>query len=212
MVKKASVLALVIIMMSGIAARAGGGLRIVELGVKGGLSSQSVKFVDAGKHSQYNLSANSKVGYHLGLISRVNLPLFHIQTEMLYNHNAYDLNVVNKAGTSFSKSKVKINTLELPVLFGLRMLWFRFQIGPQFNLMTETKFSNAGTVTDVDVSKSTMSFVTGIGFDIGKLNLDVRYNGQFSRPRQSVLVENKTPGVDYRSKMRKWMFSVGYVF
>lgn len=213
MIKKITVLSAVILMFSGVAAQAGNGLRMVEFGVKGGLNSQTAKYVRASKYENFGLSTDPKVGYHLGIISRINLPLFHIQPELLFTHTAYSLKAAPTAASGLTtKSKVKINTLEMPVMAGLRMLWFRLQAGPQFTLMTETKFKHGGNVTDVDVSKPTVSFLLGLGFDIGRLNLDVRYNGQFKRPTHSVQFHDRIEGIDYKTKMRKWMFSMGYVF
>lgn len=213
MIKKVSVISVIIALMSLAPVSAGNGLKLVDFGVKGGITTQKAKFSRSGKHSVYDLSTSSNVGYHLGMISRFNLPLFHIQAEMLYNHTGYDITAIDRTSNgSWTKSKVKINTVELPVLAGLRLLWFRLQAGPQFNLVTETKFSNRGNVNDVEFTKSTMSFLFGLGFDIGRINLDVRYNGQFKRAEQSVQFLNEVTGVNYKSRTGSWTFSMGYTF
>lgn len=204
-------------MVSGFALQARTGLRMVEFGVKGGLTSQNVKYSHASKHDVFDLGTSSKTGYHLGLVSRINLPLFHIQPEMIFTHTSYDITATpsNPAPSHpATRSKVKVNTLEMPVVAGLRLLWFRLQAGPQFTLMTETKFSNKGNITDVDVSKPTMSYILGLGFDMRRINIDVRYNGQFKRSTHSVQYYDTTTntGVDYKVKMKKWMFSVAYMF
>lgn len=180
---------------------AAGAKGLVSFGVKAGLTTQNLKFANGS-----DLSASSKTGYHFGLVSRVNLLLFHVQPEILYSHNAYDL---SSAGGP--ASKVNLNTVDVPVLAGLRLLWFRLQAGPMFNVMSESSVADKADITYDKVTKPPVSYLLGVGLDLGKLNIDVRYNGQFKRAEQHIQL-GQQPVESYKSRFNNWMFSVGVLF
>lgn len=181
---------------------------IIRFGVKGGLISDNIDIVKGGKSGSTVLSSDSKLGWQVGLMSRVNLPMFHIQPEVLFNKHAYTL----KSTANNSRADVKVNTVDIPVLMGLRLLMLRMEAGPVFNVMTETKVKhNRNASHHVDVDRSSISFALNLGVDIYKVNFDIRYNGNFKRVKQDIAVGDGASYM-YRTKFNNWTFSLGYMF
>lgn len=196
-----------------LAVSAKAGLPFIDLGVKFGVSNLDHDFNSnrIGQGSNvYGFKVDDKVGWHIGGQARVNLMMFHIQPEILFSHNAYTMNLAHDSNTGMTaSSKVKVNTIDVPVLFGVKMMIFRFQAGPMFTIMADGKTSG-GYVRDVTLSKPSASYLIGIGADLSRFNVDVRYNGHFSRTKQTFLVDNV--GSTHRSKDNGLTFSLGYMF
>ncbi|MCC8018417.1 MAG: PorT family protein [Rikenellaceae bacterium] len=215
---RAIVTAIVASMAVTTSATAEGGL--IEFGAKAGITTQGVKFSGAESVDPYHkLSTNSRAGFHIGLMSRVNLPLVHLQPELFYSQTSYRLNVAQlPSGASLPsdsypyKSTVRLKSVDVPIMVGLSVMWFHIQAGPMFTVMSETKLKDRGYISDVAIDKPSVSYLLGIGVDLRRLNFDIRYNGNFKKYIQSILYGTNHVGNDFRSKHKHWMFSVGYLF
>lgn len=183
----------------------------INFGVKAGVITDNIEILKGNKSGSY-LTSDATLGWQVGLVSRVNLPMFHIQPEILFNMHRYDLES-NADGGNISQAEVKLNTVDVPIMLGLRLLMLRFQAGPVFNLMTETKVkNNRGESYFVDIDRPSVSFAAGVGVDIWKFNIDARYNGNFSKVRQDIQIGQDGDNYNYRSKFNNWTFSLGYMF
>lgn len=213
MLMKKTILLLITI-MTAIAANAQ--LNLINIGVRGGVTMEHTKLWDSGM-KDFDLSAGSRAGFHVGLVGRVNLMMFHIQPEIIYSRTGYTLDygyMETPDVRRMDDTKIHMNTLDMPVLLGLRFLWFRLQAGPVFSLMTDASVKNKDLIKDLDVSRPAVTYMAGIGFDIGKLNLDVRYHGQFNRTKNKIDFNQlgMGSGNKYKSSANHWQFSVGYMF
>lgn len=152
-----------------------------SIGVKGGYSTtleQNQSFEDV-----FNVSSNLQNGFHLGLYMRMGRT-WYVQPEALFNYYNYSstLNYENK--NLHENKKYQINTIDVPVLLGVhlantKMFKMRLMAGPKFS------FNIGSTIADTfdDVESLTQSLREtrlgldcGIGFDIWRITLDVRYN------------------------------------
>ncbi len=183
----------------------------INFGIKAGVITDNIEILKGNKIGE-GLMSDANLGWQVGLVSRVNLPMFHIQPEILFNMHRYDLES-NADGGNISQAEVKLNTVDVPIMLGLRLLMLRFQAGPVFNLMTETKVkNNRGESYFVDIDRPSVSFAAGVGVDIWKFNIDARYNGNFSKVRQDIQIGQDGDNYNYRSKFNNWTFSLGYMF
>ena len=199
-----------VMLLSAGAAHAIGGVRMVEFGLKTGVSTRDVR-IGKTENDRYSLSVDSRLGFHIGLMGRVNLATFHIQPEIIYSTSTYKLDA-SSASEPGSHAKVRLNTWDFPIMFGVKFLFFRAQAGPVFNMSTDNTIKpGSGTVPHVLFSRSTVGYAAGIGFDIQKVNIDVRYNGQFKRAVQSIGIGNETSR-EVKTRLNNWMFSIGYMF
>ncbi len=174
----------------------------VDFGVKAGINTGNFKL---NKQTNYDLVNKARVGYHAGVFARVSLLGIHVQPELLYNWNGYDIK--GEEGNS----EVKVQTLEVPVLAGMQILFLRLNAGPVFNIMNKTSASQ-GVVDDVETTKPSVSFAAGLGIDLMKFSIDVRYCGQFKKSNSTITINNSATPIDVKNNFRGWQFSLGYKF
>ncbi len=190
------------------AAVVAGSASAVDFGVRVGVNSSNFEMKNASLGNNYIAFNKAKTGYHAGLWSRIDLGSIFVQPEILYNWNSYDMDVWNDPTSRYS-GKIKVQTLEVPALVGVSLLFLRLNAGPVFNVMNKTSRSG-DLIESADVLKPSVSYAAGFGFDIMKLSLDVRYNGDFERTKQTVEIG----GESYASKtnFRGWTVGLGYRF
>ena len=127
-------------------------------------------------------------GFSVGLFLRAGKRLF-VQSELMYNFMISNANTVTERktngvqATEINKSNIHQNTLTLPVLFGVKLVRtnffnMRLMTGPRFRFNISSKYNAASG--DVDISatprKWQLGFEAGLGFDLGRITIDGRYN------------------------------------
>ena len=152
-----------------------------SLGVKGGYSStleQNQSYQDI-----FNIKSNLRNGFHLGLYMRMGRT-WYIQPEALFNYYNYNSTLDYKNSNIFKDKIYQINTVDVPVLLGVHlvntnMFKMRAMIGPKFSLNIGSTI--ADTFEDMEsltqaLRETRLGLDCGVGFDIWKITLDVRYN------------------------------------
>lgn len=176
--------------------------QMIRFGVKGGLTmlSTDVKGYLAMDDSPLSQFKSKDVGWNLGLMARVNLPLtnLYVQPELIYNHAAYEM--VEEDGGS---EKLKYGNIELPVLLGFKVLFLRANVGPVFTLGT----LNSG---NFDVKRPDVGFQAGLGVTIKKITLDVRYHGYFEKKWKELTMDRVQDKL--KANDGYWGVSLGYFF
>lgn len=177
----------------------------VEFGVKAGMNASRFKI---SKTNFFSEAGRARTGYHAGLFSRVYLMNMHVQPELVYNWNCYELESA-LAGNG-TQARAKVQTLEMPVLAGFNLLFVRFQAGPVFNVMNKTSDVAGKRIQFGEIMKPTVSYSAGVGIDLMKLSFDVRYNGMFTK--KELHAWDETQSYDFKANFGGWMFSLGYIF
>jgi len=164
--------------------------QFLNWGIKGGVNyneNGDLRSINAG--NPISLSSNQEVGYHIGILSEIKLPLFlYIRPELVYTHteSSYDLDE--------DKGTLKLDKLELPVLVGFRVLKIgRFFFGPNFSYIMNTKLSVPDYIEGVSNISSDDFLVSGqvgLGLNFGKLGADIRWETGFSDSEASFIRDN----------------------
>ncbi len=162
----------------------------LKLGVKVGISSSTIKTdqLDITNLQSFNdLGINVKnatYGPHFGVIFRYNFDKLHIQPEILLNTNKidYSLKDLTKPNSIDSIRTDKMQFLDIPILLGYDFGLIRIHGGPVAHIL----LAHTTTLTDIqgykeDFSKLTLGYQAGVGLDLWKLNLDLRYEGNFTK-------------------------------
>ncbi len=177
----------------------------IRFGVKGGVTAQATNL--SSKMKDWTVS--SDIGFHLGLQSRVDLGVVTIQPELIYSRTNYTLLEKN----SRLSTKARINTWDVPVLVSGKLFnLIRVMAGPVFNLSDDASSSHN---TQVAPTRPAVTYMAGIGIDLRKVTLDVRYHGQFAKSTQQVildLVNSSSPSYPVKAGFNSWQFSIGYLF
>ncbi len=181
----------------------------LEMGVKAGLNSANFDFNKSQLGDSYRAFSKAHTGYHAGVWMRVGLAGIMVQPEFLYNWNRYDMKLWEVGDGAETSSKIRVQTFEVPVMAGWRLLFLRLNAGPVFNIMNKTSHSG-GRVERAEVTKPSVSYAAGLGLDIMKVSFDLRYNGNFERAKQAVTVA----GQEYKlgTNFRGWTFGLGWRF
>lgn len=138
-----------------------------NVGIKGGLNVYNVV-------NDNNAGADSKVGFHVGLLGHVHLSdQWALQPELTYSVQGGQSTIVG------ADVKLNLNYINVPVL--LQYMFdngFRIQAGPQLGLLVSAKMNNSET----DVKDNFENFDLGIGVGVSYINpasslgFDARYN------------------------------------
>lgn len=202
----AAIIAAMCLTTSTVQAKAGG-MKFIEFGVKGGIQTTNLRMVRDNPAGIF--SADEKLGYQFGLMSRINFAGLFLQPELLYAANNFTIR-----GEGDVATRASVRNFQVPIMVGIRIPFVYFIGGPVFNLTNDTdnrtvRSSQSGIHTDF--LKSAVAYQLGIGASIWDLNVDVRFHGQFKAPKQIISVGNAT-AQEVKSKMNGWQLNVGYFF
>ncbi len=169
--------------------------QFLNFGLKGGLNYNAngdLRAFNIAGDEIADLSSNDEIGFHIGMLAEIKLPLFlYIRPELVYTHTESSYEIEN------DKSTLKMDKLELPVLVGFRVFKIgRFFFGPNFTYVLNTKLSvpeNIESVSNVSYDDFIVSGQVGLGLNFGKIGADIRWETGFSDSEAGFINDNITP-------------------
>ncbi|MCF2493832.1 MULTISPECIES: porin family protein [Dyadobacter] len=160
---------------------------------------------------------NRSLGFVGGVFFRFGKS-FYIQPEILLSQKGGRFNVYEDGvQDSNGKVDVRFSNLDVPILFGVRVAkFFRINVGP----MASLRLSNNGKIGDsFDVitgensaefkNRLAYGYQAGVGFDFGRLSLDVRYEGNFT-DIVKVEFDNATTASQFGKKSNLFQATLGF--
>ncbi|WP_114751680.1 porin family protein [Pleomorphovibrio marinus] len=131
-------------------------------------------------------SADSKLGYHVGLFARLGGSRIFLQPEVLYTNTGGDFQ--QDHGASSINYSASFDRLDVPLIFGFKFAeFFRVQAGPALSFLLDSSLeSDDPGFTGPDYNTSTVGYQAGIGFDIANMILDLKYEGALGKHAESV--------------------------
>lgn len=193
-----------------------------SFGIKVGLSTNSLALdvdreVVAGTNT-YNISVGeTKVGFIAGFQSRFSFSKFLLMPELYFSSstNTLELNTLNLS--TIQSTDQTLSKLDIPVLAGYKLGPVRINAGPVASLILSEKNGLAnlllpGATEDVteDTNNFTFGFQAGVGIDISKLAIDLRYEGNLSKLSDGLTVNNQNYQFD--SRQRQILLTIGVLF
>ena len=177
-------------------------------GPKVGFSSSRLSLEEA----RQIRSGASTVGFHAGIFTRFTVLGLYAQPELLFTQAGGQIEIKDQASDNFTQiQELTYNKLDIPVMLGFRMGdVLRVNAGPSFSLILGQDARTEGTTAEVknNYENATVGYQIGGGLDIGKLVLDVRYEGNLSKLGDSVQLGGRRFDTDYRNNQ----FSVSLGF
>ena len=151
----------------------------VDVGPKFGYQSSKLSFV------KDDMNRNFRNDMNFGLFARFNFRKFSLQPELLY---------------SYQNSNQKINNLSIPVLFGYRLVDYKYfkmraNVGP-------VAYFTLGDMSDI-TKKINMGGALGLGMDVWRLTFDINYSVGLTK-----VFKNGLLGIPEVSKARQNLFVV----
>lgn len=171
-----------------------------QFGIKGGLNFSQLK-----SDGEW-LDASTKTGYQAGVWARIGGAGFHFQPELYVTGKSSEATFKDEGGGNVT-ADVTFTSLDLPLLIGTRIgmgpIGFRVQVGPVVSFMLDEGIGNAlEQVTEFkDYKNQAIGLTGGIGADISKLRVDLRYEHGLSD-----LSKNGSEG----QKLSLWTIGLGY--
>jgi len=165
----------------------------IDFGIKGGVNynnSGNDSFETTG--SDVVSGAKSKSGYHAGIWFRGDLPIvgLYVRPEIVYTEVKSEY-LYKTLHTDYNFKKI-----DVPVLIGKKFLGVANAfIGPSFQYILEDKFSFSNVTSD-DFDKFSVGVQMGVGVELGKIGVDVRWERGLSNTEakftNNLIVDNRT--------------------
>lgn len=166
----------------------------IDWGIRAGLSTPDIRSNNANK---FTLDANgvnnvtlaikeAKYGFHGGLWARFRILSFYVQPELLLNSSgaSYSLDSF-RSGTNIAsavKNESYLN-LDMPILFGFKTSIVRIFAGPvgHLHLSSTSELKDVLNTYQQKFDAMKWGYQVGLGFNLSSLELDLRYEGNFSQ-------------------------------
>ncbi len=175
-----------------------------SLGVRAGINSSSLSTNINGVKE-----GSQQIGFVGGAFSRIGVLGFYIEPSVLYSQRKGDFDASGKTLTT------TLHYVDVPVMIGYSFLGIaRACIGPNFQFLTNA--TQAGDATDPNFSAGNfnnagLGFQAGVGVDISRVTIDLRYDGCITNLGKEVIGSNNQK-YDYSTRASMWQLTVGYKF
>lgn len=182
-----------------------------QLGIRGGVSSYNVSYRDFTNLSNISIESNSELGMHLGFYTRVQLLGFYVQPELLYTRTGSSITTRNFNNNVNTTSDLMFQRIDLPVLVGKRFFGIvRANAGPIFSSLIRADLTESNIRNNISnaYADNTVGFQVGVGLDVWKLLIDLKYEGSLGRFGESIVASGQSFTTDARPS--QWLLSVGY--
>lgn len=166
-------------------------------GIKAGLNygGSGEYFESIGQNFE---NPDQNVGYHIGLFGKIGNKLY-LRPELVYTNLKSEYN-----SGDFQMSKI-----DLPILVGIKVLGpVNVFAGPSFQYILDTEFENL-TISQVDKDFSA-GLTFGIGLNLNKLGIDLRYERGFSDNEATFINNNITTADRLDTRPEQLILSLSY--
>ena len=161
---------------------------------------------------QLNVAGGTKLGYHIGLFTRVSFLGLFAQPELLYTTlrsetDVYD--IVNQV--ELEPVQQQVGRIDVPAIIGGKIGPARLGLGPVASIIVLNR-SELEDLTNYKekLKAATIGYQAGVGFDVSSFSIDIRYEGNLSKLGDSVdLGDNK---VNFDKRAKQIIFSLGLSF
>ncbi|MEO9511308.1 MAG: outer membrane beta-barrel protein [Flavobacteriaceae bacterium] len=181
--KKTLLIAVLTLMGSAVFAQSGSGF-----GIKAGLSyNKNGDLIGSIGDAGQNITegAEGKTGFHVGFWGKLDFPKIYLRPELVYSKTKSSYNVEG------ASSDYDISKIDLPVLLGYKLVGpLHIFAGPAFQYTLKNDLGDL-EVEDVENDFS-IGLNVGLGVNLGKVGVDVRYERGFSENEAEFIGNNIT--------------------
>lgn len=182
-----------------------------EIGARAGVNLSQVRGEGSGSDGEFwNTNETRSTGFTGGIYTRFGDKLF-LQPEFI---------ISQKGGTTTGVFGVertfKQTYFDIPVLVGAKVAdVLRIQAGPVATFLVNEDdgfFENLGIQNnDDEFRKAILGYQLGVGFDISKIRLDMRYEGNVNDVF-NIDYDNQQTENQFAGKGNLWFVTLGYAF
>lgn len=189
-----------------------------SFGIKAGLSAidvglDSIHINDQQSAERFVLNVeNANYGFFFGLVFQIKMDWFLIQPEVIFNSNSVDFRLKDNVNSNVNKIfNETYQNLDVPFLLGLKAGPLRIHAGPVGHVF----LNSISELKDIDgyerkFNDMEYGYLVGLGIDIFKIMVDVRYEGNFNKFGNHINFFNKS--YHFSQNPTRLMASVAILF
>jgi len=189
-----------------------------EIGVRAGLSSTDIDpnsiVLQNGDNDVQVSVIEANYGFHFGLYSRISFLGIFVEPNFLFNSSSVDYQLreeIFDTGVINSIRSESYNNLDIPILVGCKLGFFRVQAGPVAHIF----LNSTSELTDIPglnqkFKDATFGGQIGFGLDIMKVRLDLNYEVNLSKFGSHLNVGGST--FDFDDRPSRLIASLGVRF
>ena len=185
----------------------------VRFGIRGGISSSSIKLKEFDTPDYLLDYKSSQVGFHFGAIAQLELGMFVLQPELLFSTVRTDLSFTDLtvAEPTEKIGKQSFNKLDLPIIAGVKFGPLKLQAGPVASVVLGSK---SDLLEENGVNQAykgmTIGYQAGIGLELSALLLDVKYEGNLSKFGDGITIGGES--INFDQRINQLILSLGFLF
>ena len=172
--------------------------QLFTFGPRVGVTSSQISIED----NVANLESGDRAfGFQAGIFARVKLGPVYVQPEVLFTNAGGDLVSIDGNGAE-QITEYDFNKLDIPVLLGYKTGPFRINAGPVASLMLNAESTESLTNLTTDLTdnynNATIGFQAGVGLDLWKFIVDLKYEGSLGSITDDFSIGGQTFATDQR--------------
>lgn len=185
----------------------------VKLGIKAGFSTDQLDRETVNAQGLSIAIKDANYGVHFGLMVKAKLGnRFYLQPEALLNSNSVDYTVNDASDGLFNKVlRERYQKLDLPLMLGYQLGPLHLETGPvgHLHVASQTELDEIGGY-EQRFNNFTLGYQAGVGLDIWKLTVGVRYEGNFTDAADHMRIGNQK--INFSQTPSRWVVSAGFYF
>lgn len=186
----------------------------VKYGIRAGLSSVNIDRETIQEDGVSLAVKDASYGFHLGVFVRGKLgEKFYIQPEALFNSSTVDFTVDElQSGIVGKVLTEKYRNLDVPVMLGYKLGPLRLEAGPtgHFYVASKSELEDELSGYTRKFNDLTVGYQAGVGLDLWKLLLDLRYEGNFTKFGEHMRIGGKQ--VNFSNAPARLVLTAGISF
>ncbi len=187
-----------------------------KFGIKAGFSQTDygIKELHIQSTDDFKMAIeDSRVGYHGGITLQLRIRKFILQPEVIFNtiNVNYKLTGIFSGTIDTILAKETLQDLDIPIMLGFKSGILRLNAGPVGHLYLDSSsdlFKVSGYSEQFDKIK--WGWQAGLGLDIWKFTIDLRYEGNFSKFGDHIRFGGKS--YSFSDRPQRLIASLGLAF
>jgi Outer membrane protein beta-barrel domain len=188
----------------------------VKYGIKLGISTPEIKRASSTSISTDSLLLeiqDAGYGFHGGGWVRLKFGGFMFQPEILFNSSktTYDAKALKGAAILDTLKSESFKNLDFPLLLGFKVSSLRLNAGPvgHYHLSSTSELGELKSYSE-KYKSLTWGYQAGLGLDFGRLGIDIRYEGNFDKYGEHIMIGGKS--FNFSKKPTRLLVSMAIAF
>lgn len=185
----------------------------IKIGTRIGISTYNLDREIIEEQSLKLALRQANYGFHFGFFIRGPLSKrFYLQPELLFNSNSVDYVANdNRVGIINRVFGEKYQYLDIPLIVGYKLGPLHLEAGPVGHayLASKTEMEVLGEF-EQRLNNFNVGYQAGVGLDILRLVLDIRFEGNFNDLGKYIHIDGKQ--LEFSQNSNRWVLTVGYAF